>query len=96
MKMQTRQIQQMLEFNARIQQQTNTILRDAMSNWQKDAALAMQESAGAMPLSTALRNWFDGAALTGNGSVASAATPSDGSSSQGMTLRMTEPSRVMV
>lgn len=99
MKMQTRQIQQMLEFNAKIQQQTNTILRDAMSNWQKDAALAMQESAGAMPLSTALRNWFDGAALTGTGSVgsvASAAMPSDGSSSQGMTLRMTEPSRVMV
>ncbi len=99
MKMQTRQIQQMLEFNAKIQQQTNTILRDAMSNWQKDAALAMQESAGAMPLSTALRNWFDGAALTGTGSVgsvASAAMPSDGSSSQGMALRMTEPSRVMV
>lgn len=95
MKMQTRQIQQMLEFNAKIQQQTNTILKDAMSNWQKDAALAMQESAGAMPLSTALRNWFDGAALTGTGSVASATTPSDGSPSQGMTLRMTEPSRAI-
>lgn len=62
MKMQARQMQQILEFNAKTQQNMNTILREAMSNWQKDAGAALQESAGAMPLSTALRDWFNGAA----------------------------------
>ena len=42
MKMQARQMQQILEFNAKTQQNMNTILREAMSNWQKDAGAAPQ------------------------------------------------------
>lgn len=63
MKMQARQMQQILEFNAKTQQTMNMVLREAMSSWQKDAGAALQESAGAMPMSTALRDWFNGAAL---------------------------------
>ncbi len=63
LKMQTRQMQQILEFNAKTQQNMNMVLRDAMSSWQKDAGAALQETAGSMPVSTALRNWFDGASL---------------------------------
>ena len=93
MKMQTRQIQQMLEYNAKLQQQTNSMLRDGLATWQREAAIAMQEGAGAMPLSTALRNWFDGAALPG---AAGGNNTNESASAASMPMRMTEPARATV
>lgn len=47
-KVQTRQIQQTIDSNARTQQQTNAALREALTAWQKEAASALQHS-GSQP-----------------------------------------------
>lgn len=90
MKMQSWQTQQLFEFNAKVQQQANAMLRDAVSGWQKEVAAAMQEGAGAMPLSSALRNWFNGSMMMhpGNSEMTSAQTPAT-------QKKFAEPSRVV-
>jgi hypothetical protein len=36
-----------------------TALQDAVASWQKEAAAALQESAGAMPISAMLQSWLE-------------------------------------
>lgn len=60
MKHQAGQMQQILESSVRAQLQSSSVMKDAMSNWQKDAALAIQESSSSMPLSASLRAFMNG------------------------------------
>lgn len=41
-----------------------TALQDALANWQKAAAVALQETAGAMPVSAMLQSWLEPPAPT--------------------------------
>jgi uridylate kinase len=38
----------------------NNEMKDAMGSWQKETAAAMQEGVGAMPMSTTMRDYFNG------------------------------------
>jgi hypothetical protein len=35
-------------------------MKDAMGGWQKETASALQEGVGAMPMSTTMRDYFNG------------------------------------
>ena len=58
MRLQLHQFQKILESSIVAQLRISAVSRDAMANWQRETALALQESAGAMPLSTTLRGFF--------------------------------------
>ncbi|MFN4899937.1 MAG: hypothetical protein ACK5GG_00630 [Betaproteobacteria bacterium] len=58
MRLQLHQSQKILESSIAAQLRISTVSREAMANWQRETALALQEGAGAMPLSTTLRGFF--------------------------------------
>jgi hypothetical protein len=58
MRLQLHQSQKVLESSIAAQLRISTVSREAMANWQRETALALQEGAGAMPLSTTLRGFF--------------------------------------
>jgi hypothetical protein len=58
MRLQLHQFQKVLESSIAAQLRISAVSREAMANWQRDTALALQEGAGAMPLSTTLRGFF--------------------------------------
>jgi hypothetical protein len=55
MRLQYHQFQKVLESSIAAQLRISAVSREAVANWQRETALALQESAGAMPLSAALR-----------------------------------------
>lgn len=55
MRLQAQQFQKVLESSIAAQLRISAVSREAVANWQRETALALQESAGAMPLSAALR-----------------------------------------
>jgi hypothetical protein len=57
-RLQLHQSQKVLESSIAAQLRISTVSREAMANWQRETALALQEGAGAMPLSTTLRGFF--------------------------------------
>lgn len=63
MKHQAGQLQQVMESGVRAQLQSGTVIRDAVSSWQKDATSALQEGSASMPLSSTLRAFMDGYSL---------------------------------
>ena len=58
MRLQLHQVQKILESSIAAQLRISAVSREAMANWQRETALALQEGAGAMPLSTTLRGFF--------------------------------------
>lgn len=56
MRMQTQQVQKVMESWIKTQLKISTVSREAIANWQRESAAALQESAGAMPLSATLRS----------------------------------------
>jgi hypothetical protein len=58
MRLQLHQFQKVLESSVAAQLRISAVSREAMANWQRETALALQEGAGAMPLSTTLRGFF--------------------------------------
>ena len=58
MRLQLHQVQKILESSIAAQLRISAVSREAMANWQRETALALQERAGAMPLSTTLRGFF--------------------------------------
>jgi hypothetical protein len=58
MRLQLHQFQKVLESSIAAQLRISAVSREAMANWQRETALALQEGAGAMPLSTTLRGFF--------------------------------------
>jgi hypothetical protein len=71
-RLQLHQFQKVLESSIAAQLRISAVSREAMANWQRETALALQEGAGAMPLSTTLRGFFgkgpaDSAGMNSNG-----------------------------
>ena len=58
MRLQLHQFQKVLESSIAAQLRISAVSREAMANWQRETALALQEGAGAMPLSAAFRGFF--------------------------------------
>ncbi|NBW00409.1 MAG: hypothetical protein EBR85_01610 [Betaproteobacteria bacterium] len=57
-RLQIHQLQKIFEASVAAQLRVTAVSREAMASWQRETALALQETAGAMPLSTALRGLF--------------------------------------
>lgn len=74
MRLQLHQSQKVLESSIAAQLRISTVSREAMANWQRETALALQEGAGAMPLSTTLRGFF-GKGPADSASMSSGARP---------------------
>ncbi|MBU3725015.1 MAG: hypothetical protein FGM18_05820 [Burkholderiaceae bacterium] len=64
MRLQTQQLQKILESWIKTQLRVSTVAREAVSNWQRESATALQETAGAMPLSATLRGFYGQAPAT--------------------------------
>lgn len=62
MKLQTQQLQKIMESWIKAQLRISAVSREAIATWQRDSATALQEGAGAMPLSATLRGLFGEAA----------------------------------
>jgi len=60
MKLSTQHAQEILESGIKTQLQTTNAYKDAIAAWQRNLSLALQEGAGAMPMSATLRNFFNG------------------------------------
>lgn len=58
MRLQIHQIQKNLETWVSAQLRITSVSREAISAWQRETVTALQERAGAMPLSTTLRGFF--------------------------------------
>lgn len=58
MRLQTQQLQKIMESWIKTQLRISSVSRDAIATWQRDSATALQEGAGAMPLSATLRSFF--------------------------------------
>ena len=64
MKLQTQQLQKIMESWIKAQLRISSVSREAIANWQRESATALQEGAGAMPLSATLRSLFGEASPT--------------------------------
>ena len=58
MRLELHQFQKVLESSIAAQLRISAVSREAMANWQRETALALQEGAGAMPLSATFRGFF--------------------------------------